>query len=422
MSPRTWRNLAVVVIALGIVLAFGDLVASAVDFDLGYRAVQIENSSAMRFRVIQVVPHGEAERVGIRPGDIVSLADDSYFGRARFSKLGGGQPIELVVRRASAPPRTVTLTSTTVPAREGLLLQVYDAIRLTMLAVALVLAIRRPERPEVRALAGTFAAFGWGFGAHGTWEPVLALYPLAASYGFALFAFVEEALRFATMFPERSRGGVRAWLERANVPIFATLAVGIVAETTLSMIFGYRVPAWLETLIACGWLFYSAAITLAFVIANRLATGVARQRSLWISLSLAAGFSGIVAGLVTQLLGIEGSVVKFLPLTCIAAPLGMGYAILRHRVLDVGFAINRAVVFGAVSATVVLALAALEWSIQKYLSSVGHVTGAALDLGVALVLGLFLKRIHTTIDRFIDDLFFRARHRNVDALRKFSHE
>ncbi|MDP9107159.1 MAG: hypothetical protein M3N49_14670, partial [Candidatus Eremiobacteraeota bacterium] len=36
--------------------------------------------------------------------------------------------------------------------------------------------------------------------------------------------------------------------------------------------------------------------------------------------------------------------VGYLPLTMIALPFGLGYAIVRHRVVDIGFVVNRATV------------------------------------------------------------------------------
>ena len=98
----------------------------------------------------------------------------------------------------------------------------------------------------------------------------------------------------------------------------------------------------------------------------------------------------------------------------------MGYAIMRYRVLDIGFVVNRAIVFGGVSIVVVLVLGALEWFLGKFLVDVSHTTSSIIEL--ALALGLSLKSIHHRVDRFVDDFFFRERHESEAAIRRFATE
>ncbi|HEY6237010.1 MAG TPA: hypothetical protein VIW69_18050, partial [Candidatus Elarobacter sp.] len=51
-----------------------------------------------------------------------------------------------------------------------------------------------------------------------------------------------------------------------------------------------------------------------------------------------------------------------------------------------------------------------------------HVTSATLELMLALVLGFSLRGIHSRVDAFIDDLFFRSRHENERALKTLARE
>jgi len=94
-----------------------------------------------------------------------------------------------------------------------------------------------------------------------------------------------------------------------------------------------------------------------------------------------------------------------------ATPATLMYVALNRRLLDVGFALNRAAVFAVISAIVVGTLVLVEWA-----------ASAIIGAAVVLALGLSMRYIHTYVDRFVDRVFFRKRHEDEAALRKFAHE
>ncbi len=95
---------------------------------------------------------------------------------------------------------------------------------------------------------------------------------------------------------------------------------------------------------------------------------------------------------------------------------------LRHRLLDITFVINRAVVFAAVSSIVVGIFVILETLLAKYVEASNHITSTVVQLAVALCLGLGARTIHARVDRFVDDVFFRERHDAEAALRAFAYD
>jgi len=98
------------------------------------------------------------------------------------------------------------------------------------------------------------------------------------------------------------------------------------------------------------------------------------------------------------------------------------YAMLRHRMFDVGFVISRALVFTILSVIVVLAFSALEWLVGKSLLALGHVQSVALEAGLALGLGLSMDRLRGRVDHAVDNIFFRERHRAERALQRLADE
>jgi hypothetical protein len=103
-------------------------------------------------------------------------------------------------------------------------------------------------------------------------------------------------------------------------------------------------------------------------------------------------------------------------------PLALTYAALARRMFDVGFVLNRAAVFAVVSAVIVGAFMLLEWALAKWFEDVSHATSLALNAALALGIGFSMRFVHQHVDHVIDAVFFRKRHENETALRRFGRE
>jgi len=99
----------------------------------------------------------------------------------------------------------------------------------------------------------------------------------------------------------------------------------------------------------------------------------------------------------------------------IALPLALAYAILRHRVLDVGFALNRTVVYAALTTVVVVAVSLVDWVAGKLIGETR--LALAAEAAVTIALGVALNAMHERIGRFVERVLFRARHTAERRLR-----
>jgi hypothetical protein len=112
-----------------------------------------------------------------------------------------------------------------------------------------------------------------------------------------------------------------------------------------------------------------------------------------------------------------------LMLTHVLVPLALAYAVLRHRVVDIGFALNRMVVFGSVSALLLGSFGLIEWGIEHWLpeSWVNAGVGASVWIGAsaALLVYLAFHRIHDAVEHRVEHLFFHAWQSNEAILRRF---
>ena len=117
--------------------------------------------------------------------------------------------------------------------------------------------------------------------------------------------------------------------------------------------------------------------------------GADAKRVQWVAWTLAAGFSGPLVGITLLLSKVPvGPWFEWMGATLLAVPFGLGYAIVRHRVVDIGFVVNRALVFGGVSAVVVVAFGVLEWALSNVFVRVSHITSTSLELGARARVGV----------------------------------
>ena len=422
MKPWLWRFVALVGIIGVLFSLFSDMLFVDKIGDQGFTAVVADpDHSLTSYRVTNVKPKAPAARV-LAPGDRFELVDTRLGERLRYSKADPGDVFHLR-RERRGTTQIVDLTIDRNSGASSAIVYVYAFLRLAMGVVAAVIIFRRPDLPEARALASFFILFALALasslGNLFNGIGVLVYVILNQALAFAAFG---QAIRFATIFPVRTEIGTRALIRRAN-PAIVWAIIALLVYVEISIIVYLRMPpAWVMTLAKFPWLYFLVASTTAFTIGTMRATAEEKHRVRWVSYSIAIGFSGLIAEIVALLTRTNDDWVYLLPLTLLAIPFGTGYAILRYRVLDIGFVVNRAIVFGGVSIVVVLALGILEWFLGRYLVDVSHTTSSVIELALSLALGLSLKSIHHRVDRFVDDVFFRQRHEAEAALRRFAQE
>lgn len=107
-------------------------------------------------------------------------------------------------------------------------------------------------------------------------------------------------------------------------------------------------------------------------------------------------------------------------ISVVIVPMALAYAILRHRIFDVAFVLNRTIVFALTSALVLVVFAALEFVAERFLSDATHVEGIILQFGIALAVIVSVRLLHRRVDLVVDNVLFRSRHEQESALRRFA--
>ncbi len=106
-------------------------------------------------------------------------------------------------------------------------------------------------------------------------------------------------------------------------------------------------------------------------------------------------------------------------LASLLAPALFAYAILRQRVMDVAFAINRTLIYGGVSLVLLVAFGLLEWAVAHFVPVQGKEKNAFIDAGLALVVFLAFHRVRDFTEHIVEALFFRRWQRQEADLRRF---
>lgn len=380
-------------------------------------------------------PGGPAERAGIREGDTIDVRDQSVL--VRLSLLGqflADRPVTLRVNSAG-----VSAQRTLVPGRFSVSrfwqYVVWELGSLWLLLFAALIAWRRPFVDNNLLLSAVLASaaigvsssllfFAWPY----PWPyVVLALIGQAEPISIALWASLASAFA-RPLSPARRVAlactyiAVAIWIVFGNgTPDRAPGLAPLLGMLTLWFDpTGFIGPAWIISV--------DTAILLAVVcsvLAIFASRGVERQRAAWLLVPCMILFcTGALSLLAFHFLSystiLEAGYGN--SLMTVGAPLVLTYAALNRRLIDVGFILNRTVVFAVVSSIVIGAFILVEWAAGAWLVNASHTTSVIVGMAVALALGLSMRYIHRYVDNFVDNILFRKRHEDETALRRFAHE
>jgi hypothetical protein len=383
------------------------------------------SSKPFNLVVTSVDRRGPAARAGLRRGDLIDFRANSLV--ERYSLLEAplnGRPLILSVHRGllqrelTVVPRAPILTWN---------FWVFTFAALWLLLFAMLIAWRGADLPQMRLLSlwiATFVITGAliDFAMPGAWAYVLQNISASVVGPLSVALLAAFASGFARPLSRPRR--IAQWLCYTFLAIFTAISlVGTAGVITLRFdpLPFVEGNAGLAS-VAAGVLL-AALCGLLAIAASR---GVERQRAVWTLVPLAAFFCFFIVGLVasasspsfasTIVVGIVSTLVL------LTAPVALTYAALSRRLIDVGFFLNRAAVFTIVSAIVIGAFVLAEWAASAWLASTTHTTSAFIGMLVALGLGISLRYIHRNVERFVDRVFFRKRHEDESALRRFAHE
>jgi len=397
----------------------------AVNGDTG--ATLIPSGKPFVVSVSAIIPGSPAASAGLRTGDTIDLRD--LTGAERYRLQNGpsaGQRIVLPVHRHGV--RT-TVSFTAWSLLEGKFWrddgwdQVLSVIgELWSVFVAALILWRRRDSTEAQILALVLilANLGVAITPENFWMTSSpACDAIVGAIGFTAITISTVLLAtYAAQFA-RPISRLRNLMTLVAYSIAALTAIEGVIEIA---------GAWIGTIDPNSWFFAQTvpAITLnvslpavtlvCAALAFRDARGGERTRLAWASGSIAVG---LVASVLFELAGVFGTFVHagtlLVDVVTFLVPLGLTYALLNRRLLDVGFVFNRAAVAALLSASGIATFVLIEWALSAYAGRMGTTGVLVVNIIVAIVLGLFAPALYRIAGSAVERVLFDRQRRARDG-------
>jgi sigma-B regulation protein RsbU (phosphoserine phosphatase) len=384
--------------------------------------------SVLDKKVLRVEPGGPAERAGMRAGDRITAVDGRPVPRMMeyYAATAGRYRLEPLALELEREGHVVTAVLQPVPPSQSAMVTQYTQwiSGLAFLLIGWWVLARRAD-PEARhffAMCAIFAFFLIDVPDVGRLDFVVAKAHVRALLQYLLPAYV---LRFFLQFPSPwhpgRRGSVVArWLA---APAWLLFAVATVTEAMR----GARPAGATEAVLGAVSLVYMIAYFLIGLVrfgrnALRRDRPIRRTKMLVILGGLTAG---LVPFLVTMALGslapgASAPHLSYLGLSLLLVPASFALAIMRYGALDTAFVVRIGLIYGTLTALVVIGYLLVTVAVGTFLS-----TRFAVDSSHVLVLlvaatALVIAPLRGRVQRLVDLAFYPSRRANREAIARLA--
>ena len=414
------RILIVMLISLFSIAMWAPDLPRAFGFRLGKTGFTVGQGDS----VVAVDRGSPAERAGIQVGQHVDFSATPRHSRlliinANFQNL---HPIQRFPVRVTSDrgPFTAMVASEPETAADTVTVLPRIIFEVVLLIAGIALLLLRPSK----ATWGFFVFSGfsvapinsiiwYGPPAYQLAMTILVspIYPLISQLGAIIFAL------YLLIKPP-----IATWrrIAEACVYIIGVVVAALIAWQVISSVY-YARPISAFNDFAFVLEIAAAFTTPLFLMATYVSSGPAtRERLRWVIFAFVVNAFVVSTIFITSqsilpislpywlwatLSGIDTFVVAFTVL----------YAVLKHHIVDINVAISRAVVYTILSAIAVGAFTLVDLFFTRAVSTKN--AGLMADVALAIVLGFFLNSMHARVDRFVDWLLFRHRHKAEEHLR-----
>lgn len=356
-----------------------------------------------------------AERAGVIPGDRILYDRLPLDQRYNASRPGwAGTTVTFPFDRHSRLRLTpLTADIETFPAGYTYAVVVRKAAQIFFILFAATVLLQRPSRMTWGLYLYALGMFMVNIYAY-SFLPAIPYYALQfMSYMF--FGAGEVGLLvFGLRFPNDRADGRRSRIEALMPYAFALVGVYIASVYAADMTgaIGSQATIWFEFLPSV--FFYACALAAIFSYYVQ-ARGNERIRTRW-------AMSGVLGGSALYVFGLTTWPLQWFPavpweLFSAAATafiaIALAYAIVRHRVFDIGFVANRALVFFIIAAVAAGVLAGIETFIADAVPYGLHV---AATVAAAFGLGYATAKSYGLLVTLVDRAMFPRRYRTAVRL------
>lgn len=384
--------------------------------------------SVLNKRVVRVEAGGPADRGGLRTGDRVVAVDGRPVARMTeyYAATAGRYRLEPLALEVERDGMTRAVVLQPDPPSQAAMIAQYTqwASGLAFLLIGWWVLARRPDPVARRffAMCAIFAFFLIDIPDIARLDFVLAIAHARTLLQYLLPAYF---LRFFLLFPSPWRPGVGgAALDRwLMAPAWALFAVA----TAVEALRGTRPPGVPEAVLGM----VSLAYMLVFILAGLARFGrsafrrdrpVRRTKMLVVLAGLTAG---LVPFLVTMALGwlapeSTSPYLRYLGLSLLLVPASFALAIMRYGALDTAFVVRIGLIYGALTALVVVGYLLVTVAVGTFLSTWFAVDSSAVLVLLVAATALVIAPLRARVQRLIDAALYPSRQVNREAIARLA--
>lgn len=382
--------------------------------------------------ISNIVPGGVTEQAGLQDGDILlridSISINNRFGAQYLINVhsAGSFATFLVARDGRHLTFKVEILKTFNYRYFAQFL-----LGLGFLLVSLFVVLARPEGSIQRKFGryGILTLFFFGMSTISVgvpYDPLWKTYVLVAIGMVARIVAPPVFVTFFLHFPVRRAAATKRW-------VLIALYAGSVLTTAILTASVFRV---LGKEFA-QWLFLSAALFPFVYFLGGLAifahgyfTKIDRERRQQLRPILQSAIIGIVAFVYVTVLTMVKPLVLFLDpylllpaLLIIGIPPAFGYAIVRHRLMDVTLIVRRSIIYAIITAALAAIYLGVVFGLGSLLGyALGEADNTVLLMIAVIVIALIFDPLKQKIQSIVDRVFYQDRYNYQKALLEFSSE
>ena len=376
------------------------------------------------YQVVQVEPAGSAALAGIRAGDQIRLDRQE----TNFRSPAAGDVMGATVERGGARRHAAMVAQPTRPGDAGSNAIARDAVDAALASIfpavfGLFIAARSGGRVVPLLLSLSLLFEGNGVLKAPMWMTAPAAIWANLALGYAVLAATGTArVAFAMLF--KAEGEQRlSRLQSVSLAAFAVCA-GSFASARIdesATVNDLHLDVGVTALAALSTILIAANLITGWRRAEPSSRG---KYALLLVAFILLPLATVVENLSGMLLALDSPIAEALTLTCrvgsgLVAPALFAYAILKNRVLDLGFAVNRTLVYGVVTVILLSTFGLIEWAVDHFVPIAGREKNVLVDAAVAVGVYLSFHRVRAFVERVIERLFFRRWQEAEAALRRF---
>lgn len=387
-----------------------------------------ETSPPGMMEVVALLPGAPAERAGIQVGDHVGYLRSGGINR----QVAVGEEVPIIHERDGVRRELTLIADARTFGIEHMEWSPFLGVMSLNVSIILGLVIIVRSRGKVSALwlGVALCVFGGNSIWPTFWTSWFPLFWFVAAFQWFTYALLPIALlQFAMHFYRENVGPLRAstratFFAYAAAVLLSMALVFVVSATStwLPVVGGGRILSSTIVyagLIAAGWLLFLGWRRSSSDVQQRYAIMLLGIGLILISQVLQTTFFFLIPS-VGYATGLGVDIANWL--AGVFAPALLAYAVLRHRVFDLGFAVNRTLIFSIVSAVLLLAFGLAEWVVNERLGIAALRDNPLVAAAIALVLFLTFHNIHGAVERVVEGVFFRSWRDKEAALKRFVRE